>query len=129
MDTLTPAALAALRQDLLQRRQRLLQQLRQHLHQDSDDDQLLRFGAAVEDVGQAAADQLGETELAMLNHVLQQLRELEQALQRIADGQYGVCAGCGAAIAPARLQAQPEARLCLACQSARELHEFDRRQG
>lgn len=47
------------------------------------------------------------------------LRQTEAALARIADGTYGKCAECGADIAPGRLEARPEAELCVSCQQQR----------
>jgi DnaK suppressor protein len=44
-----------------------------------------------------------------------ELRLVERALDAIASGEYGTCARCGSDIAPARLQAKPEAFLCLSC--------------
>lgn len=61
---------------------------------------------------------------AMQNQALtQNLREREQirhalltdALARMADGRYAVCAECGGAIAFERLFVFPEAPLCAAC--------------
>jgi len=43
------------------------------------------------------------------------LGEIEQALARIAAGTYGTCEACGEAIAPARLEAVPEAVRCIDC--------------
>lgn len=37
------------------------------------------------------------------------------ALQRLEDGTYGICENCGADIAPGRLEARPEATLCIKC--------------
>jgi RNA polymerase-binding transcription factor DksA len=51
---------------------------------------------------------------------LGELRELEAARARIADGSYGVCADCGADIPVARLRAQPAALRCIACQQRHE---------
>lgn len=48
------------------------------------------------------------------------LRAIEDALQRIADGAYGVCEGCGEDIALERLEALPFTRLCVLCQEERE---------
>ncbi|MCW2275475.1 TraR/DksA family transcriptional regulator [Rhodoblastus acidophilus] len=48
----------------------------------------------------------------------QKLREIQQiraALQRIADGQYGICAKCGDDIDPKRLKALPTAIFCVSC--------------
>jgi DnaK suppressor protein len=38
-----------------------------------------------------------------------------RALEKLAEGSYGGCDGCGAPIAPARLRAAPESVLCIAC--------------
>lgn len=40
-----------------------------------------------------------------------------RALDRIAAGTYGVCVECGARIALGRLEARPEAALCILCAS------------
>jgi DnaK suppressor protein len=45
---------------------------------------------------------------------------IEDALQRVEQGGYGLCEDCGEEIAPARLHAIPTAVLCVDCQSARE---------
>jgi DnaK suppressor protein len=50
----------------------------------------------------------------------QRRRQVEAALARIDDGEYGECLGCGEEIDPRRLEAQPEAALCVACQGQRE---------
>ena len=41
---------------------------------------------------------------------------IDAALQRIADGSYGLCLDCGVSIATARLHANPTALRCVACQ-------------
>jgi DnaK suppressor protein len=45
-----------------------------------------------------------------------QLRKVEAALQRIATGDFGVCAACGGAIGLKRLQALQWTNTCLECQ-------------
>jgi len=55
-------------------------------------------------------------ELALREH----LRQAEHALSRVEDGSYGQCEKCGKAIAPARLEAMPEATLCIDCKAAEE---------
>jgi RNA polymerase-binding protein DksA len=42
---------------------------------------------------------------------------VKRALDRIEDGEYGICVRCSGEIAPARLQARPEAALCIHCAS------------
>lgn len=43
------------------------------------------------------------------------LRAIDDALERIRSGEYGICQRCGEAIDPARLEAIPEAALCVSC--------------
>lgn len=43
------------------------------------------------------------------------VRQTRRALQRITDGVYGVCAGCGSGIHPERLEAVPFAERCARC--------------
>ena len=49
------------------------------------------------------------------------LEEVEAALQRMANGAYGVCDRCGEAIDFARLKAVPQTTLCMSCQTFMEL--------
>jgi DnaK suppressor protein len=44
-----------------------------------------------------------------------ELRQIEAALQRMADGRYGYCVTCGENIAPDRLEGDPTAVLCNDC--------------
>ncbi|HEU4383275.1 MAG TPA: TraR/DksA C4-type zinc finger protein [Anaeromyxobacteraceae bacterium] len=47
--------------------------------------------------------------------VRQEIREIDAALGRIADGLYGTCLACGGPMGLQRLRALPEARYCLSC--------------
>ncbi len=51
-----------------------------------------------------------------------ELGQIEWALERLHDGQYGVCESCGTTIPLARLQALPYATTCITCQREAE-HE------
>jgi DnaK suppressor protein len=44
-----------------------------------------------------------------------ELRQIEAALGRIDDGDYGFCVGCGEAIAPKRLALNPTTPICIEC--------------
>ena len=48
------------------------------------------------------------------------LFQIESALRRIEEDGYGCCQECGENIAPARLEVDPSARLCIQCASALE---------
>ena len=56
---------------------------------------------------------------ALLAHARAHLGETTEALQRLEAGAYGRCEGCGAAIAPERLEARPTARTCVTCAPTR----------
>ena len=46
---------------------------------------------------------------------LAEARQIREALKRIADGRYGLCAGCGRTISPERLAALPTTTTCVSC--------------
>ena len=52
--------------------------------------------------------------------VAKEIASVKRALARIEDGIYGECVRCGEEIAPARLEARPEAALCIDCARAAE---------
>jgi RNA polymerase-binding protein DksA len=47
--------------------------------------------------------------------ISRQIASVKRALSRLDDGTYGECVRCGAEIAEARLEARPEAALCIDC--------------
>jgi RNA polymerase-binding transcription factor DksA len=63
---------------------------------------------------------LDEAEAAdeMRDH--QELRDVDAALRRLAEGTYGICTDCGAEIGFERLHAEPEAARCVDCQRRHE---------
>ncbi|HYY45024.1 MAG TPA: TraR/DksA C4-type zinc finger protein [Actinomycetota bacterium] len=54
-----------------------------------------------------------EKDLSVLNQIENDLEDVEDALRRIEEGTYGKCEVCGRPIDEARLEARPQARLCL----------------
>lgn len=46
--------------------------------------------------------------------------EIDEALKRIDDGEYGLCLECGGQVAKNRLKAVPYAKLCISCQNNEE---------
>ena len=58
-----------------------------------------------------------EKELILETRVQDQLAEVERALHKFDQGTYGLCDICGQPIEPARLEALPQANLCLSCKA------------
>jgi len=51
------------------------------------------------------------------------IKKIRKALERIDDGTYGICEGCGEEIGPKRLEARPVTTLCIDCKSRQEREE------
>ena len=61
-----------------------------------------------------------EFDLGMLEHQGHTLREMDEALERIDNGTYGVCQNCGKSIPKGRLMAKPHAKFCIPCLNEQE---------
>ena len=92
-----------------------------------------RLGIAIhpEDNGQAGSYSRSDDELASDNleswkremlkiRLREQLVEIERALRKFEEGTYGLCDACGQPIAPERLEAIPQANLCVNCKARLE---------
>ena len=58
-----------------------------------------------------------EKRLALEKGIIERLTKVEHALRKFEKGTYGLCDNCGQPINPARLEALPEASLCLSCKA------------
>lgn len=54
------------------------------------------------------------------------LQQVDGALRRLAEGDYGACLGCGEELTFSRLKARPETLFCVPCQNRREESRADR---
>lgn len=111
--------LASLQAALEERKVALLQQLAGRV-----DGELARV-PAVEEIETSPADSasnrtLNQLELEADEHKQAQLRSVRHALAKIDEGSYGLCDNCGNEIPFSRLNARPEAPLCIACQTRLE---------
>lgn len=58
-----------------------------------------------------------EKRLSLEKRIREQLAEVEHALHKFEEGTYGLCDSCGQSIDPARLEALPQATMCLDCKA------------
>jgi len=58
-----------------------------------------------------------EKRLALENRIRQELAGIEHAMHKFEEGTYGFCDSCGQPIDPERLEALPQASLCLNCKA------------
>jgi DnaK suppressor protein len=75
---------------------------------------------------QATDNSEQELSLGRMASQTREIREIDEALERVRDGTFGICEECDKAVPAARLEAIPYARLCAACQLKEE--QVDRRQ-
>jgi DnaK suppressor protein len=85
------------------------------------EEQFRELAGTAPDLGDASvAALLADVDQAELSRDVAELREVEAALTRLADGAYGTCADCGADIGFERLRAEPAAARCIECQRRHE---------
>ncbi len=108
---------------LLGKRQEIIKEIEESLGQSLTEDQQRRLESA-RDVGdQALMDLERELGISLMEMRNRRRQSIDEALMRLHEGTYGVCAECGVEISEKRLQAVPFAKLCVECQSRAELLE------
>jgi DnaK suppressor protein len=112
-------------EDALVRRAEDLESLRQDEHEMAFSGDQREVTGESSTVSQHPADTADFTRQRELQQTTQQLLEreaaqVEAALHARQTGMYGVCANCGQAIPSERLEARPEATLCVDCQRRTE---------
>ena len=116
MSELTKQQLAELHQNLLELRKEL-QQLLEH---SCDGAQPVSLDEPIGRLSRMDAMQQQSMVQANRRTTQTRLTRIEAALRRHTNDEYGLCVGCEEEIGYARLQAQPEAPFCIACQSNKE---------
>ena len=108
---------------LLGKRQEIIREIEESLGQSLTEDQQRRLESA-RDVGdQALMDLERELGISLMEMRNRRRQSIDEALTRLHEGTYGMCAECGIEISEKRLQAVPFAKLCVECQSRAELLE------
>jgi RNA polymerase-binding transcription factor len=108
--------LDGVREHLLETKSKLLEEM--------DTDQKAQRDAN-KDEGMDAYDLASEERDREINFILSdreraKIKEIDDALARLADQSYGVCEECGLEIGEERLEALPFTRVCRDCQQDRE---------
>ena len=108
--------LEAARENLLAMKQKLLGEIDSELRAEREGNK---------DEGMDTYDLASEERDREINFILSdrervKLLQIDDALQRLDDGNYGVCESCGLEIGEERLTAMPFSRLCRDCQQDQE---------
>jgi DnaK suppressor protein len=93
----------------------------------SDSEQYVQIANEVRDLeDESFADLIVDVNLAEIDRDLEELRAVEAAQQRLAEGRYGHCEQCGLPIEFPRLQASVSASRCFDCQTSFERNHYQR---
>lgn len=120
MPSLSTQQIQQLQQQLQEQRTQLEETIRRELRQ-SDQELAARLAEQVHDNEELSfADLVVDLNLTVIDHQVQELREVENAFLRMEQGTYGVCTECNDAIEFERLHANPAAKRCFTCQTIHE---------
>jgi RNA polymerase-binding protein DksA len=120
MPNINEKVLNELRDKLLIYRKQLQQEIHDELVKEGSSSSISLAGKVHDKQEESLSEMLTQINLAMLSQHQHELKNLERALMRMEDGEYGTCIDCDAAIAVARLQAYPTAVRCISCQAIHE---------
>lgn len=107
-------------EQLAKRRTVLVEEIGRKLSASRDKTGTASIDQIIEGGDSASAEAMAGLDLAEAQRDVQELRDVDAARGRLADGSYGVCVDCEEAIADARLVAYPTAKRCTACQTTYE---------
>ncbi|HEY7125869.1 MAG TPA: TraR/DksA C4-type zinc finger protein [Ktedonobacterales bacterium] len=85
---------------------------------DEDEDSRPRYSNHPADEAVALLDRAGRDAIARV--LREDMVQVDRALDRVAEGRYGLCEDCHQPIPPKRLEVRPTATLCVSCQAQRE---------
>lgn len=117
---LTAKQLEELRRTIEARHAALVAEVQSDVARSRDESYGEVAGPVTDPADQATAYLLSDVDQAEVTRDLLEVRELEAAQARLADGSFGFCADCGSEIAFARLRVNPGAIRCVSCQSVHE---------
>ena len=106
-----------LRKQLEDEQKRLTEELEQ-LHSTASSSEERREGSPFGKREEEATETLElEKRLVLENRIRQELAGIEHAMDKFEKGTYGLCDSCGQPIAHERLEALPQASLCVNCKA------------
>ena len=114
---LTPEQTQELRNTVEQRRSALRADVKDDLNKVRQDRFEDLAGPAPDPGDDSVASLISDLDQADAARDLSELRRLDSARARMADGSYGICIDCGLDIGFARLRAHPGAERCIQCQT------------
>jgi DnaK suppressor protein len=119
-EKLSAEQIATLRQLLDERALQLRREIRERLIESGDDQAVSLIDQRGVRDDDAVADLFADLDVAMLSRDADEVRDIEFAHRRLAEGSIDTCVDCGQTISYERLRANPSARRCIGCQRQQE---------
>ncbi len=116
MEEIKPKEIEKLHQDMIA----LSQELRQSLEDFSEGAKIVDLDSPIGRLTRMDALQQQSMTKANRQSIELRLKQVEAALLRYAQSDYGFCLACGESVGLERLKVKPEAHLCIACQNQLE---------
>ena len=108
---------------LLSKRHEIVKEIQSNMGKSLIEEQQRRSESVGDAGDQALMDHERERDIFLMEMRNRRRQSLDEALVRLREGTYGICADCGIDINQKRLQAVPFAKLCAKCLSRAELLE------
>ena len=126
IESLGDEQVETLRTAMLARARQLRDEIRQTLLK-NDSEHYVQIADQVRDLeDESFADLIVDVSLAEIDRDLEELRAIEAALLRVADGSYGSCEVCERPIELRRLEVAPQVQRCIDCQTLYERTHFQK---
>ena len=120
MAQFTDDELAQLKARLQQLYLKLREEVRSELERSGNEHYADLAGSVADPGDDSVADMLVDVDAAIVDRQVNEMREVQATLKRLADLDFGDCIECGGEIGFERLMAYPTAQRCVRCQA---LHE------
>lgn len=112
--------LEPLKQNMLERQRVLTEEVREKRESTALDGNVDAAGGVGDAGDESVTRMITDLDIQEAGRDLEEMRDIDAALQRMEDGSYGQCDECGREIDHLRLEAQPTALRCVPCQAQHE---------
>lgn len=118
--------MSRIKEKLLQKRSLLADEIRQEISRGAGE-YALELADAVRDLEEKGiAEYFTTWQFALAERQVQELLQVQEALEKMEAGEYGRCVDCGQEIEKERLEIYPEALRCFVCEDKFEHTHFTR---
>jgi DnaK suppressor protein len=120
MQTMRNQDIHLLQQQLVDKRNKLLQSIKKAMESNRQTDARLSFELAQDNPDRSVNELLKHVDSQVLGSKAEELTLIEVALSKIRNQTFGECEMCGETISLQRLKVHPEAKYCITCQGRQE---------